>query len=299
MLKRHILEEQKLLTHQTQSVYDPLFTELLKKVPWSEWYSKESPLSCREEYLQTYKKWIQRTTLNSVTGLDRFNRLDLINGTTQTFDEVYFKYAHKRLRIFRGEYGYHRRVVSQSVFLEDAPLEKNDYVILSTPFCSTGDLHSHMGEVLDQAAVLGVPVIIDCAYFGTCHGITFDFSHAAIESVSFSLSKGAGLGHVRSGIRFSNLQDQFPICQQNNFNHTVLAAARIGLYMMNNLEPDFIPNKYLKVQEELCKSVSLIPSKCIHLALGGEGWESYRIDDRYNRVGLASLIKAHRKGLLP
>lgn len=299
MLHREQLENLGLLTTQTQSVYDPLFTRLLQALPWAQWYQEPDPLNCREEYLQTYKVWIAKSSLNKVYGLDRFHRLDLINGTTQTFDEAYFKYADKRLRVFRGEYGYHRRVLKNIFFIEDGPLEKNDYLIISAPFCSSGDLHPNMNEILDRAALLEVPVIVDCAYFGTCYGIEFDLRHPAIESVSFSLTKGAGLGHIRSGIRFSNLQDQYPICQQNNYNHTVLAAARIGLYMMQNTDPDFIPTKYVEMQRELCAELSLSPSKCIHIALGDDAWESYRIDGAFNRVGLAKLIKAKRKGHLP
>lgn len=298
MLHREHLEQKGLLASQTKSVYDPYFTELLQKLPWAEWYQDADPLNCREEYLRTYQTWIAKSSLNSVSGLENFKRLDLINGTTQTFDEAYFKYAHKRLRIFRGEYAYHRRVVQNHLFLEDGPLEKNDYVIISMPFCSSGDVHPRMREILDQAQVLSVPVIVDCAYFGTCYNVQFDFNHPAIESVSFSLTKGVGLGHIRSGIRFSNLQDHFPICQQNNYNHTILAAARIGLYMMQNVGPDYIPSKYMAMQKELCQALGIAPSKCIHIALGGDAWSSYRIDDQFNRVGLSDLIKAKRKGLL-
>lgn len=298
MLDRKNLESLGLLTHQTQSVYDPHFTRLLRALPWERWYQEEDPLNCRKEYLHTYKKWISLTKLNRVYGLERFQRLDLINGTTQTFDEAYLKYAARRLRVFRGEYAYHRRVVKNNLFLEDGPLENNDYVIVSMPFCSSGDLHGGMAGMLDQAAELKVPVIIDCAYFGTCYGITFDFNHPAIESVSFSLTKGLGLGYIRSGIRFSNLQDHFPICQQNDYNHTVLAAAQIGIYMMQNLSPDYIPEKYREMQNDLCADLNLIPSKCVHIALGDEKWQAYRVDEAFNRVGLAKLIKAKRKGLL-
>lgn len=299
MITRENLEARGLLNSLTKSVYDPAFTELLAKMPWNSWYQESSdPLDCRHEYLETYRQWILKTELNSITGLERFKRLDLINGTTQTFDEAYFKYADRRLRLFRGEYAYHRRIHPSAIYLEDQPLAANDYVILSAPFCSTGEIHPGMKDLLDKAAELKVPVILDCAFFGTCYGLHFDFSHPAIESVSFSLTKGCGLGHVRSGIRFSNLDDNFPICQQNNFNHSILGAARIGLHMMQNLGPDFIPRKYQNVQKELCAELKLKPSACVHIAAGDESWDQYKIDALYNRVGLSELIKAHRKGLL-
>lgn len=297
-MNRMDLEKNEFLTKLTQSVYDPAFTKALQVMPWAEWYQNENPLDCRKEYLETYRTFILKSELNKIKGLENFKRLDLINGTTQTFDEAYQKYANKRLRIFRGEYAYHRRICTDFVFIEDAPLLSEDFVIVSSPFCSTGDIHPEIYFILDEALRKNVPVIIDCAYFGTCYDIYFDFSHPAIESVSFSLTKGYGLGHIRSGIRFSNLDDNNPICQQNNYNHTILAAAKIGLYMMSKFETDFIPKKYKEMQVQLCSQIGLKPTKCIHLALGDKAWDEYKIDNTYNRVGLRNLIKAKRQGVI-
>ena len=36
----------------------------------------------------------------------RYTRRDITIGTTQSFDEAYFRYAGRRLRMFRGEYAY-------------------------------------------------------------------------------------------------------------------------------------------------------------------------------------------------
>lgn len=298
MLNRDYLEQNGLLTKLTQSVYDPEFTKALKKAPWAEWCSEEDPFDCRSSYLERYRAWIGQSKLNHFTGLESFKRIDLINGTTQSFDEAYHRHANRRLRIFRGEYGYHKRVCPQFVFIEDAPLERNDYAIVSVPFCSTGKVHEGLATLLSQAESLGVPVLIDCAYYGTCYGLSFNFNHPAIESVSFSLTKGLGLGRIRSGIRFSNLKDHFPICQQNDFDHSIQGAAQIGLYMMNQFDPDFIPLKYRDMQQSLCHELGLEASPCVHLALGNEHWRQYLIDDKYSRVGIRNLIAARRKGLL-
>lgn len=287
--------QENLLTRKTHAIYDYEFIKTLQKVPFAEWMSHPAPFRCREEYLKHYDQWIQSSTLNSITGLEHFLRRDLINGTTQTFDEAYFKYAHRRLRVFRGEYRYHMRTVNNWKFIEDESLESGDYVIVSTPFCSTGDIHPELQHILDACWALRIPVIIDMAYFGTCNGIQFDVSHPAIESVSFSLSKGTGLGDIRSGIRYSNLNDNNPICQQNNFDHTVLLAAKVGLYMMQNFSPDFIPLRYGETQKAVCEKLHLQPTKCMHLALGDSSWDDFSIDGKYNRIGLRELVRSEYK----
>lgn len=287
-----------LVQNRNFAVYDPLFTKALREIPWADWHGEERPFYCRKEYLEFYPKWIASSALNHIAGLERFRERHLINGTTQTFDEAYMKYRGKRLRLFRGEYAYHHRVFGAAVFLDDSPLESGDFVIVSAPFSATGGLHPGFYSLLDEAGRLGVPVIVDCAYFGTCTDFHLNVDHPAIESVSFSLTKGLGLGDVRSGIRFSNIDDQNPICQHNKYDHTVLAAARIGLYMMKKFSPDHIPLRYREIQLAVCRDLEIDPSPCMHLALGGEEWAHFRYDGKYNTLGIRELIRARAKKVL-
>ena len=64
-----------------------------------------------------------------------------------------------------------------------------------------------------------MPVVLDCAWYGTCYDLDFDVNHPAITEVSFSLSKGIGLGNMRTGVRFSNYakNDTMSLAQQNSY----------------------------------------------------------------------------------
>lgn len=282
----------------TYAVYDAAFRKTLREMPWGEWWSgwEGRPLFCRLEYLKAIQHWIESSKLNRIQGLERFTQRHLINGVTQTFDDAYFRHRHRRLRFLRGEYAYHRRVFENHLFLEEAPLDRGDFVIISAPFCSTGCVPEGFASILDQAKQLEVPVIVDCAYFGTCHGLDLDLRHPAIESVSFSLTKGLGLGEIRSGIRFSDIDNESPICQQNKYDHTVLGAAKIGLYMMSLFSPDYIPTRFLESQSQVCDELGILPTPCMHLALGGDDWDHFKIDGRYNRLGIRDLVKARFQG---
>jgi len=297
-LDKDFLIKNEYVRKKTNAVYDPEFTKALKRVPWSEWFSQPNPLRCRQEYLERYHEWILASELNKIEGLETFSVRHLTNGTTQSFDEFYFKYANRRLRIFLGEYAYHARVFTNWKHLELEPLSDQDIVIISAPFCTTGDVHPKMKEVLDEAYNKSVPVLVDCAYFGTCIDFNLDVSHPAIESVNFSLTKGTGLGDIRSGIRYSNEENDLPIAQQNRFDHTILGAAKIGLYMMDNFSVDYIPKKYREIQLEVCKRADIQPTKCMHLALGDDRWQDFCIEGDYKRLGIRELIKAKRKGLI-
>lgn len=285
-----------LISKKTNAVYDYEFIKKLSHAPWGNWMQTENTFRIRENYLVKIHDWILSSQLNRIKNLDHFTCRHIINGTTQTFDESYHRHANRRLRIFRGEYAYHRRCFKNWCFIDDEPLDKNDYIILSYPFCSTGDQHPEQTKLFKICVALNIPVILDCAYFGTCHGLTFDFSSPCIESVSFSLSKGIGLGDIRSGIRYSNLDDSFPISQQNSYNHTVLCAAKIGIYMMEHFSPDHIPTKFLESQLSICRDLNIKATPCIHIGLGShDEWPEHVIDEKYYRLGLRDAVKARYK----
>ncbi|MCB0377456.1 MAG: hypothetical protein KDD33_03100 [Bdellovibrionales bacterium] len=284
------------ITQKTAAVYDFAFIKALKSIPWQDWINTPETFRIREEYLETYHHWLQSSSLQKIRGLDAFPIRHLTNGTTQSFDEAYFEYRSRRLRIFRGEYAYHRRVFPHWKFIEDEPLAADDFIIVSAPFCSTGEVHPQTSHTLDEALKLNVPVILDCAYIGTCAQIDFNADHPAILSVCFSLTKGLGLGDIRSGIRYSRIDNQGSISQQNQYNHSVLCAAKIGLYMMKHFSVDHIPLKFRGSQLAFCKDLSLQATPVMHIALGDQKWKSFEVDGLYNRVGIRNGVKAYYQG---
>jgi len=108
-----------LLTKNQRAIYDYKFQINMRDAPWYEWLDKSGYFECRDEYINTIDTWIKSTKLNTISGLENFKYKDMVAGTTQVFDEAYFEYSNKRLRIFRGEYGYHQRVFKNIEFLDN------------------------------------------------------------------------------------------------------------------------------------------------------------------------------------
>lgn len=288
-------ELRSLLSKKTHAVYDYQFQVALADIPWREWLSVPDYFRCRDEYLDTFHAWIHSSKLNKFKGLERFSKRDVIVGTTQTFDEAHYRYRHRMMKVLKGEYAYHKRVVQSCTFIDNFSLDRNDWLMISVPFCSTGGVHPRFYDLMGDATKLGVPVIVDCAYFGTCYDVEVDLSFDCIKSVSFSLSKGLGMGDMRTGIRYSDYDDSLPIRQQNDHQHLVLSNAKIGNYMMQKFSPDFIPDKYMSSQQELCDLLNLSPTKCIHLAHDNEKKREWLIDDKYYRVGIRDSVKNYYK----
>ena len=299
-----------LFKNRHNAIFAPEFQKSLYDMPWQEYLTNPGFWECKEQFDEQIHNWIISTKENTISGLDKFNEHHIITGTTQAFDEAYWRYKDKRLRTYRGEYHYHRRILDLSYdkwgFIDTRypnndvaePIDKNDWVIISMPFCGNGSVAPFLLETLDMCLEKNVPVLIDCAWFGTCYDIDIDVSHPAIKEVCFSLSKSLGMGHSRIGIRYSNFVDG-PIAVTNDYNHLTLVMAKIGIHQMNNFTCDFIPNKYLQIHKDLCQEFNLTETNCMHLALGPrtELWErEFQDDDKYIKVGIRDAVKARRKG---
>lgn len=295
--------DKELFQTKHSAIYDPEFQKHLADAPWKEWLSKPGYFEVRHQYLADIHNWIMSSKMNEVKGLTRFKHRDMINGTTQAFDEAYHRYSNRRLRILRGEYAYHKRVVKDFVYLDDEqgnyiPLEENDWVITSYPFCGNGGPTPHFGTIQDECLEKGLPLLLDCAWFGTCRDLTIDVYHPGITEVCFSLTKGIGLGNIRSGIRYSNYDDDYPIRQQNNYNHLPLGAAQIGIWQMKKFSADFIPQKYTMMYEHVCSMNNLLQTHCMMIAMldkTHEQYNDYLIDQVYSKVGIREAIKKQRQ----
>ena len=324
--KRILKENSILFKDKHHAIFDPNFQKSLGELPWKEEFEASGFWECKEEFLKNIDSWIKSTKLNKIKGLDKFKQKHIIIGTTQALDESYFRYKDRRLRFYRGEYHYHRRIFNEWEFIDteyphddiQEPIQKNDWVIISMPFCGNGNQVPFLQETLDSCLEKDVPVLIDCAWYGTCYDITIDVNHPAIKEVCFSLSKSLGLGHSRIGIRYSNFTDG-TIAVTNDYNHLTLSMAHIANHQMNNFSCDFIPNKYLNWHKELCKEFKLYETKCMHVALGPhefpwiltEMWDGFEKmpewkdtslhfldDEKYVKIGIREALKARRQGKL-
>jgi hypothetical protein len=235
-------------------------------------------------YCDQYRNWISSSQLNTVTGLATLPVAAFSQGTTEAFDNFYIRHHKRRFRVFRGEYIYHKRVwqrhyADQWAFLDDSDLEKNDAVIVSWPFADTGNTHPNFTkDFLDRCYQLGVPVLIDAAFFGVCSNQHYDFSHPAIQEVVFSLSKSFPVYALRIGIRFAreDFEDGMQIYHSTQYVNKLSAA--VGTVLMTARSPDKSFQLWRTKQLEFCNQMDLAPSDTV--LFGVDTKHKY---DHYNR----------------
>lgn len=238
------------------------------------------------DFVANYKSWIQSTKLNAVVGLDNFNDTVFSAGTSEAFNNFYLRNSTKTFRCFQGEYIYHQKVWESCnldwKYLDSSngltEITANDAVVVSLPFADTGNTHPLYRQLLDECSKKNVPVLVDCAFFGACADLDFDFSHPAVSEVVFSLSKTFPVSTLRIGARFSRycIVDGLSIYNQTQYVNKLSAA--VGLDLISKWSPDYTWQRYREQQVAFCSQLNLYPSSTVLFGL-----DHHHRYDKYNR----------------
>ena len=253
------------------------------------------------KFINSYRRWIAETQANRWQGLEDFEHAVVTHGTTEAFDKFYMRNHSRRFRCFRGEYMYHqlawrRSWPNQWAFLEDGEIDANDAVVISYPFADTGNAHHLSSAVLAECTRLGVPVLIDCAYFGICAGITFDVQWPCITDIAFSLSKTFPVAHARIGMRLTREDDDDAGFVLQKSGYVNRFACGLGDFLLTQYSADYCYNRYAKTQTLFCDQLGVWPSPCVIFGIGGDAWQHYNRGTRTNRL---SFYKYLEEGIIP
>lgn len=242
------------------------------------------------EFVGAMRTWLEQHTTNTITGLDQY-QADFSAGTTQAFDSFYYRHRDRRMRCFVGEYFYHLKTwnsnnTNWSFITDSDPLVTGDALVISAPFCDTGNLYPNMNQILIRCELLAIPVLVDCCYYPISGGIELKVGSAAIDTVAFSLSKAFPIASLRIGVRYTRpgIIDGQKLHHSINYNNTL--SARIGLELITKFGSDYIYNTYQKRQQEVCAYFNLVPSNSVLFAVGDSTWDCYNRSNLLQSYGL-------------
>lgn len=251
-----------------------------------------------KNFVHTYYEWIKSSELNNLNGLDKFDNLGFIHGTSQSFDFFYAENKNRRMRCFKGDFMYHqvtwRNNYSGWCHIEDDEIKKNDAVIISLPFSDYGAEHPATQDILDECDRLDVPVFIDCAYYSIARDIDFNLDRKCIKGVAFSLSKAFyGTHRLRIGLRCKKDFNDDPVDLFNSLGMVSKLSAGVGLELCKNFEPDYNQNKFRDKQIQVCKDLSIQPSDCVIYGITDKNHKDFGGYDRgtnWRRVCISKLL---------
>lgn len=259
-------------------MFDRSFFQLIEELSGKQNYSADV-VELRTRYLSNIDTWINSSRLNRICGLSTFPDRDVIIGVTHSIDDLHITH-HKSLVVYEKSYPYLKRMRPDITERNVNNLTEGDVLLLEIPFAYYGDAHPDTNKILNRCQELNIPVHVDAAWYGCLKDFEFDYSHPAIESVSFSLSKGLGLGSHRTGIRYSKKRWPGPVSIINDFNMCVVSTIWYGINFMNEFPIDYLQNKYSEAYELVCNKLNLTKTKAIHLAFKHNGHESVPVGIR-------------------
>lgn len=291
-----------LVKHAADPVKDPEIQHAIGEMDLSE-LTRASfrRVDLANDFTKTYHDWITGSSLNSLRGLDSYDRY-MCFAVTHVIEQWLMHNRARRFRIFRAEYPGTRDLIQLNglglEYLEDSDLAEGDAVIISLPFSGSGSEHPRTKEVLQSASELGLPILVDCAFYGLCHGIDIDFSLYQIDTIAFSLSKCFAMNFYRIGMVYSrNVPPAIKLLHSRNY------VSRLGIAVATRLlqrfTADYLPNKYMDAQTMIAEKLGdAVPSKTVSFLIGGDGWRDY---DRggFNRLGIAHMLPTNEIGHRP
>ena len=170
-------------------------------------------------------------------------------------------------------------------YMDQDQLDSNDAVIISLPFSDTGGVHSLTQETLDECYKLGVPVLIDCAFYGLCNDIYFNLDHPAITDVTFSLSKSLPASHLRIGMRLTKFDDDDSLLIYNKSGYVNRFSAAVGIEILDRITADTNWQQWHPEQLQFCKELGITPSNTVIFGLDQTGeFQQYSRGGDTNRL---------------
>ena len=249
----------------------------------------------QNEFVEQFYNWINSSKNNKLTGLENFTNRKLVSGTAQAFDHWYWRHKNRTFRFFKGEFMYHSAVLKHGgfyAFIEDRKLQPNDAVIISVPFSDYGSQHPKLEYILHQCTALGIPVLLDFAYYPCTKNIDINLDkYTCVETITFSISKAFyGAEFLRVGMRLEREDTDDGIDVFNSVEMVNRVSLSIAMSLIAKYSVDHNWNTYALAYQKVCKELKLKETDCIMFGLGDNEYSDYNRGSEVNRVCISEVI---------
>lgn len=271
---------------------------LLYKTDIKEFSSPDGMTNIHKQFPEQYKSWVIDSESNLVEGLQQYKHTSVINGTSEAFCMFMLRHSTSRnFKFFKGDFIMHKVASNISgvnwSWVESADeIESQDAVIISCPFSDFGCEHPEMDLLFERCNFLGVPVLVDMAYYGMCDHIKIDLDQDCITDVVFSLGKTFPIINFRAGVRFTKFEVDDPVTFANQHGIVNTFGAFVGSNLLEHFGADYIPSKYRSIANDVCSALKVEPTKCVIFGSSNrKAHFSLNRGNKFTRVCLSKLIK--------
>lgn len=281
---------------KSRAINDESVVDHVKKAP--DVYNMMMDNSLIARFQNNFTSWIQKNKFNTCSGLELYEP-DISQGSTQSFDSFFLRHPDKKHKFFLGEYLYHivvKKNLGQkwSFIADHRELIQGDALILSVPFCDTGNAPSQLQQILTHCTEQQIPVLLDLSYYTISHGIDIDLNFDCIDTVAFSLSKTFPVAYARIGMRYTRRKSMDGQKLHSKINYDNRISAGIGLHIIQKFPSDYVVEKYLDFYHRVASKLDLYPSQTMIFADGSSDWSSYGRKELLTAYGLEDDSKFYK-----
>lgn len=243
-------------TEKLHTIDDEKMQSLKRK-----FFEEPQKVIARDKFIDQAHNWFLSTKLNTLHGVEKFDKKDIIIGCTQYIETLALKNKWN-IQILPKEYAYYsvmgKRTTNAGELQPKVPL------IVSIPNYFYGH-RPEWQDLLKECEQKEIDIHIDCAWMVAAKDIELDFDHPNIKSFAMSMSKYIGQWN-RIGLRWSKQKTMDSITLfnvQNKYNEALVSC---GSMMMDNIERDYGWNTYGEKYQKLCEEMNLEQTKFFYVA---------------------------------
>ena len=230
-------------------------------------------------YVESFIDWIQSGTYNQIQGLEAFEHRAYAHGAIEIIQEFINRHgSQRRIRFSEAEFVISKIACNSAgiefLHLEAGAVAPNDAVLVSLPFAGNGGRYPGYDDLIAQCNRLGVPVLLDLAYYGISHGMTIDLTPACVTDVAFSLSKPL-VTQLRLGLRLTRRYHDDVLQSNSDLKIYNRISTWLAVQLMKKFPCDYTISKYLDLQLDVCAQLGIEPTPTVTLALGDESHQDF------------------------
>jgi len=227
-----------------------------------------------ERYRDAMLQWIAHSSTLDWSGCGTKAQWAMTNGIhdalVQQVAHVHAK--HTRLVAFRDDYRFYQDVLAPYPHtiltwdqLDHMPL--GAYVLVSWPN-HRGLLDHSLDQLIEVCRARDCRIFLDCAFYGTIAQGRCDTGDPVFDAVAFSVSKAFQAGSLRAGLVWGDdLAATLTVPLRQEYLVYNANSARTAAMLLENFAADWVPKRYVPLQQEWCSEHGLLAADICMFAL--------------------------------
>ena len=227
-----------------------------------------------ESYRDAMLRWISHSSTLDWSGCGQKQQWAMTNGIHDALIQqvAHAHRKHSTLVAFKDDYSYYQHILSpySHAILTWEQLDHmptGAYVLVSWPN-HRGVLDQSLDKLIEICRSRNCRIFLDCAFYGTIAAGRCDTSDPVFDAVAFSVSKAFQASSLRAGLIWGDdLAATLTVPMRQESLVYNANSARTAAMLLQSFAADWVPSRYVPLQQEWCAQHGLVAADICMFAL--------------------------------